>query len=132
MTNATDDELAIRRSLASYCQRCDDGDFSALAALFAPDGTFAYRDHAPSGRPALERWYVEHYPPDRRGKHLTMDSVIDITGDRATVVSDFMLLRVVDGAIRVENTGRYRDAFVRSGGRWLIERRDVELMPGLP
>jgi ketosteroid isomerase-like protein len=132
VTNAIDDELTILRTLASYCQRCDDGDFPALVDLFAPDGTFTYRGHSPSGRAALERWFAEHYPPNRRGKHLTMDSVIDITGDRATAVSDFMLLGVTDGAISVEAAGRYRDAFVRSGDRWLIERRDVELMQGLP
>src|SRR5260370_31310854 len=41
VVNPVADELAIRRTLAAYCQLCDDGYFAELAVQFAPDGTFA-------------------------------------------------------------------------------------------
>src|SRR5688572_3186831 len=34
-------ELAIRRVLAAYCHRCDDGDLDGVVDLFAADGVFA-------------------------------------------------------------------------------------------
>jgi uncharacterized protein (TIGR02246 family) len=126
--SAAEDELAILRALNAYCLRCDDGDFVALAEQFTTDGTFVFRGDAPTGRDALARWFEEHYPPSQRGKHLTINPVVEFVGDRATAVSDFLLLRVTDGNVSLALTGRYRDTFVKTDGRWLIERRAAEPM----
>jgi hypothetical protein len=128
-TSATppEDELAIRRTLAAYCRLCDEGDFAGLAGQFAPDATFAFGDAVATGRPALVAWFETNHPPERRGKHLTMNTIVDVTGDSATVESDFVHLRVIDGVITPEIAGRYVDTFVRLDGRWLIERRDARM-----
>ncbi len=125
--------LGIQRTLAAYCQLCDDGEFRRLAERFAPDGVFVFAGEQVAGRDALERWFERAQPLRRRGKHLTTNAAIDVEGDRASVVSDFVFLRLVAGVVRPELAGRYRDAFVRIGDQWLIERRDVEMMgsPGL-
>ena len=121
---AVEDELAIRRTLAAYCQHLDDGDFGALAHQFTPDGTMTYGDvGGASGRDDIEAWFAGMNPPERRGRHLTVNAVIDVEGDRATVASDFAFLRFVDGELRPLFTGRYHDEFVRAEGRWLIQRR---------
>ena len=125
--NAVADELAIRRALAAYCQLCDDGDFADLAEQFAPDGTFAFGDTAVTGRAGLVGWFEANLPAERRGKHLTTNTIVDVTGDAATAVSDFVHLRVIDRVITAEIAGRYLDSFVRADGRWLIERRDVRM-----
>ena len=119
------DELAIRRTLAAYCQHLDDGDFGALAHQFTTDGSFAYGQQGANGRAELEAWFAANNPPERRGKHMTMNTIIDLEGDSAKAWSDFAFLGFVKESIRPLFTGRYHDDFVRAEGRWLIRRRVV-------
>jgi 3-phenylpropionate/cinnamic acid dioxygenase small subunit len=129
------DELEIRRVLALYCHRCDDGDFDALLDLFASDGEFVYGARACRGRGELRAFFDEMQgTPAQRGKHLTLNSVLEIEGDRAMAVSDFLFLRFVDGALTPVYTGRYRDLFARVEHRWRITRREVkrDLPPAAP
>ena len=126
--DAVVDELAIRRILASYCQLLDDGHFGALAELFTPDGSFSYAGAAASGRDAIRAWFTSSQPPGRRGKHLTLNVLIVLDGDRAAVTSDYLWLRSVDGVISPGLAGRYRDTLVRENGHWLIAQRAAEPM----
>ena len=121
-------ELAIRRVLASYCLRLDDGQFGALAELFTPDGSFSYAGTAVSGPAAIAAWFTTNQPPARRGKHLTLNSLIDVDGDHATVTSDYIWVRSLNGVISLGLAGRYQDTLVRTDGRWLIARRAAEPM----
>lgn len=123
---SAEDVLAIDGALAAYCQLCDDGDFQRLAEQFTPGGTFSFGDDVASGRAAIVEWFTANHPPRRRGKHVTMNAIVEVLDNRAHVVSDFVHLRVIDGAITPVIAGRYRDAFVRIDGRWFIERRDAE------
>jgi uncharacterized protein (TIGR02246 family) len=125
--NPVADELAIRRTLAAYCQLCDDGDFAGLADQFAPDGAFVIGGTVAAGRAAVVAWFEANHPPKRRGKHLTMNTIVDVIGDSGTVESDFVHLRVIDGVITPEVAGRYLDTFLRLDGRWLIARRDARI-----
>jgi hypothetical protein len=126
--NVLEDELAVRRILAIYCHRCDDGEFAKLVDLFTPEGSFAYQGEAVTGHEQLRDWFEDRQPPERRGKHLTTNTVIDIDGDRAHGESDFVFLRLVDGSPSPAVTGRYRDELHRVNGRWLIHRREVHVM----
>lgn len=121
------DQLAISRVLAEYCQLCDDGDFIALVERFTPDGEFVFGRRSATGRPALVEWFERTQTPELRGKHLTTNSLIDVAadGDHAAVSSDFLFTQISDNAITLALAGRYRDAFVRVDGRWLIERREA-------
>jgi len=122
-------QLAISRTLAEYCQLCDDGEFARLSERFTPGGSFAFGGDVVTGRDALEEWFAERQRPELRGKHLTTNAIIDVDGDHARSVSDFLFVRTIDGRVTPQVAGRYRDTFVRSGGRWLIERREVEVPP---
>ena len=119
------DELAIRRTLAAYCHHLDDGDFSGLAHRFTEDGSYTYGPAHASGRATLESWFEEMNPPERRGKHLTMNVIVDVEGDRAVAYSDYLFVRMVDGAPMPVFSGRYRDELVRAGSGWLIRSRVV-------
>jgi 3-phenylpropionate/cinnamic acid dioxygenase small subunit len=126
---AVADELAIRRTLAACCQHLDDGDFSAVAEQFTPDGSISFGDRGgASGRAGIEAWYAERNPPERRGRHLTVNTIVDLDGDRATAWSDFTFLGFVDGDLRPLFAGRYHDEFARAEGRWLIARRVAVLL----
>jgi hypothetical protein len=122
--------LHIQRALASYCQLCDDAEFSLLARVFAPEGVFVFAGQEVVGRDALGAWFERAQPPKRRGKHLTSNAIVDVEagGDKASAVSDFVFVQVVDGAVKPQMAGRYRDWFVCLNGDWLIERREVEVM----
>ena len=126
------DELAILRTLSAYCRLCDDGEFAALVEHFTPDGEIVFGDDVTSGRAKLLAWFERRQTPERRGKHLTLNPIVELAGRRADVVSDFVFLRVVDGAPKPMIAGRYLDDLSYDGSRWLIERRDITLMPTPP
>jgi hypothetical protein len=120
------DELGIRRTLAEYCHHCDDGNFDELVALFAPHAVLAYGDSQALGQAELRAFFLERQGlADQRGKHLTLNSVVDIDGNRARVLSDFLYLRIVDGVLTPVYAGRYRDDLVGADGRWRFARREI-------
>jgi len=122
------DELAILRVLAAYCQLCDDGNFADLVEQFTPDGVIAFGDDAVTGRQELHAWFERRQTPERRGKHLTFNPIVELGGRRARAASDFVFLRLVDGVPTPAITGRYRDELRREAGHWRIERRDIEVL----
>jgi hypothetical protein len=124
------DDLAIRRTLAIFCHHVDDGDFADLVDQFTPDGTFSYQGEEVTGHEHLRAWFAGKQPPERRGKHLTTNTAVDIDGDRARAQSDFMFLQLLEGSTNpvIAIAGRYRDQLHRVGERWLIDRREVHVM----
>lgn len=119
------DRIAVLDVLARYCHTCDDGDFEALRALFTADGTFRYAGSVVTGREDLLAYFTQVQTPERRGKHLTANTVVRIDGDRATARSDWVFLVLVDGVPTPRLTGRYDDVLVRDGAGWLIAERVV-------
>jgi 3-phenylpropionate/cinnamic acid dioxygenase small subunit len=82
-----------------------------------------------TGRAEIEAWFAESYTPERRGRHMTVNTIIDLDGDRATVRSDFAFLGFHKGDLRPLYAGRYHDDFVRDEGRWLIRQRIAVFLP---
>lgn len=126
---AVADELAIRTVLARYCHRCDDGDITGLVELFTDDAVYTYDGRTAEGAAGIAEFFApmrDH--PERRGKHLTVNTAVDPEGpDAATAVSDFLVLQLADGRPVPAMTGRYVDRFVRRDGGWRIARRDTVL-----
>ena len=120
------DELRIRDTLARYCHLIDDGRFDELVELFTIEGAFAFGRLGAVGREELRAWFEEMQPLDQRGKHLTTNVVVEVDGDRATAVSDFVFLAFKDRRLVPLVAGRYRDDLVCVEGRWLIGRRESE------
>jgi 3-phenylpropionate/cinnamic acid dioxygenase small subunit len=118
-----DEARAIERVLAEYCQRCDDGRFDDLVDLFAADGSFAFGRREVVGREALLEYFAWAQSPDRRGKHLVSNVIIEVQGDTATARSDYVFLVRRDGDIVPLAAGRYVDDLRKADGRWRIDRR---------
>ena len=122
-------EAAIRDVLARYCHAVDDGDLAALGACFADDAELHAFGRDRTGREAITALLDKVIPADRRGKHLTANTVIgDITAGpdgtgSAHASSDFAFLGP-DGSV---TTGRYEDDLVASGGQWQIATRRILL-----
>ena len=121
-------ELAIRRTLAAYCQTCDDGRFDEFAACFAGDATMTALGQTVRGRDAIRDWITAAMPPSRRGKHVCVNAVITITGDVARSDSDFLFLAPGRDGPVVTTAGRYADELERDGDRWVFTRREITLL----
>lgn len=119
-------EAGIRRTLALYCQRCDDGDFDAFAELFVADATFSVLGNDHVGREAIKDWMSEAQRPEARGKHLIGQSVLEIDGATATGVTDYTFIAKRDGGYAIASAGRYHDTLRRDDdGTWRFESRRI-------
>jgi ketosteroid isomerase-like protein len=125
------DEECIRRVLAEFIQLRDDKHFAEWVDLFTEDATFEYGSHHLVGRSAI-RENVEALLRDDKGKHLCVNSIIDVSGDTASVSSDFLKVNPIDDGsgshgYGVGTMGRYEDHFVRRSGAWKIATRKVHI-----
>lgn len=121
-------EAGIRRTLARYCQTCDDGRFDEFASCFTDDAVMTALGNDVRGRRAIQEWMTAAMPPQRRGRHVTVNSVIEVSGDAATATSDFLFVAKTGGELRISTAGRYRDELRRVGAEWLFARREIELL----
>jgi uncharacterized protein (TIGR02246 family) len=119
----------IREVLARYCQFCDDGRFDEFAQLFTESAQFAVMGTVHEGRDAIVAFMSAAQPPERRGKHMTSNTVIelDVSGAAATVFTDYVFVgRRKDGSFALTSVGRYHDRMRRDAdGRWRISRREI-------
>ena len=121
-----DDERAIRRLMARYCHTVDDGAFEELAALWADDAELALRGETAKGPAAIVAVISGLQTPERRGLHLGANAIIDVEGDTANAVSDFMFVRREGGPDPQKFIGRYIDRFVRTPDGWRFRRREIQ------
>lgn len=114
--------------LATYSMTCDDGRFDEFALLFAADAEFHVMGQVHRGRDAIVAFMEEALPPERRGRHMTSSSLIDIdeSGDRARGLTDYVFVGRAGGQYAITSVGRYHDDFVRDrDGEWRFSRREI-------
>jgi uncharacterized protein (TIGR02246 family) len=122
------DEEAIRRTLALYCQLCDDGRFEEWAELYTDDATFTVMGRTHEGRDAIRRFIEAGQPPERRGKHVCANPLIEVDGDRATAATDYVFVARDAERLVVTSAGRYHDRLVRDGDRWRFAERRIAFL----
>jgi uncharacterized protein (TIGR02246 family) len=119
----------VRRTLALYAHCHDSRDAEGYANLFALDGSFVSARAQHRGRPAVKDFIAELYrtqPENRRTKHLCGNSVIDVDGQTARAVTDFVAYeRLGEGAWQVHTIGQYEDRLVLEDGVWRFAERRV-------
>jgi len=91
------DELAILRVLAQYCHTIDDGAFDEFAEHWAGDAEFVLRGTVTRGRDAIRDTIAAMQPLERRGRHLTMNPVVDLDYD--IVLQEALKLLHGDGPV---------------------------------
>jgi uncharacterized protein (TIGR02246 family) len=123
----------IRRVLALYPHRHDSRDAEGYASLFAKDGRFIGASAEHTGRSAIKSFISDAYrsqPANRRTKHLCGNSVIDVHGDTANAITDFVAYeRFGDGPWQVHAIGQYQDRLVLEEGTWRFAERRVVTSP---
>jgi 3-phenylpropionate/cinnamic acid dioxygenase small subunit len=125
-------EEAVRRTLARYCQLCDDGRFDEWAGLYTDDATFTVMGQTYSGPAEIQAFIEKGQPPERRGKHLIGQSVIDLddgTGTAAAVTDYTFIARTPEGGYAITSAGRYHDSFRRADdGSWQFTSREIRFL----
>jgi uncharacterized protein (TIGR02246 family) len=119
MSTPAEDLEEIRKLLARYCFAIDARDGDTWADLFTDDGIFHYALGEPLvGRSAL-REFMTMVPGDRH--HLTMNEIIEIEGDAATVRAYALVTRATPPVISA--VGDYHDSLVRTADGWRFAKR---------
>jgi uncharacterized protein (TIGR02246 family) len=125
------DEDAIRRTLAEYCQFCDDGRFADFADLFATDATFHVLDKTHEGRNQISAFMEKAMPPERRGRHACFNSVIEVGDGTARAFTDYLFVARVDGSsFAITSVGRYHDRLLKEHDRWRFAERRIVFLGG--
>ena len=122
-------ESSVRHTIAAYCQMCDDGRFAEFADCFAADALIAYRDTRLTGRDVIREWITQAMPADKRGQHVTYNTVIDVADEtHATASTDFLFLARTPDGPHISTAGRYLDEFAPFDGKWLFTRREITFL----
>jgi hypothetical protein len=124
--NRLEDKDAIRELLARYCFLLDGYKLSEFAALFTADGEWISRNGTAKGPVAIEqllRGMVPEPAPGRRRKHFTANIIVDLTGDSATVISNFLVVRDSEAGPAIAVAGTYDDIVVRTSDGWKFKSR---------
>ena len=118
------DEDAIRNVIARYFHLLDDRAFDEWRRLLTDDAVVTI-----NGEP---RW-----PPDvqilgQRGKHIAVNQVIEVDGDRAEVLFDYFYIAEIGPPqyerLVVLSFGRYTDRFVRDDRGWHIQSVAMDVL----
>jgi 3-phenylpropionate/cinnamic acid dioxygenase small subunit len=128
MSNSTtlEDKDAIRELLARYCFLLDGFRLGEFAALFASDGEWISRNGSATGPEAIERLLrglVPEPAPGKRRKHFTANIIIDLAGDSAKVISNFLVVRDSEKGPAIAVAGTYDDMVVRTAEGWKFKSR---------
>ena len=82
MDNVWIEKLAIRELCSRYCQAIDAQDSEGWAGCSLPNGAFEFDGHVVRGYAALPE-YAEAHTRVLRGRHMTLNHLYNVEGDRA-------------------------------------------------
>jgi 3-phenylpropionate/cinnamic acid dioxygenase small subunit len=116
----------VRRTIAQYCHLVDDARWDEWTQLFTADATFSVLGRTMKGHEELKTFISASLYPGA-GKHVTVNTVIDVDGDEARSVSDFVYVAPEGDGFKIMTAGRYTDRLVREGDRWLFAAREIVL-----
>jgi 3-phenylpropionate/cinnamic acid dioxygenase small subunit len=112
----------IRRTLALYAQLVDNKDPTGWSEQFAANGTFHTRSGDHAGRPAIKAFIehqFDHEPAGRNTAHLGTNSVINVAGETADVLTDWLVFESIgEGPWTILRVSRSNDRLIREDGAW--------------
>jgi 3-phenylpropionate/cinnamic acid dioxygenase small subunit len=126
--NSLEDKDSIRELLARYCFLLDGYQLAEFAALFTADGEWTSRNGTAKGPAAIEQLLCGMVPepaPGKRRKHVTANIIIDLAGDNATVISNFLVVRDSEAGPVIAVAGTYEDIVVRTAEGWKFKARKL-------
>ena len=118
------EKLAIQELCSRYCQTIDAQDSDGWARCFLPDGAFEFDDHIVRGHEAL-REYAEAHTRVLRGRHMTLNHLYDVDGERATGCATTVVSIATASGYKIMGQGAYHDDLVKIDDEWKIRYRRV-------
>jgi SnoaL-like protein len=125
---ALEDKDAIRELLAEYCFLLDSWQLKEFGRLFTEGGVWTSRNGSATGPAGIEAFLRELVPqpaPGASRKHFTTNIIIRLDGDRAEVISNFLVVRDTAAGPAISVAGTYRDVVARQGAKWLFSSREL-------
>jgi uncharacterized protein (TIGR02246 family) len=130
---SVEDRAEVMDLVARYAECVDTADVDGYAALFLPDGVVEHSAGSVKGRDDIRAWVSGLAKDGRIGpgsqlKHVLALPVIRGDGERCTARTYVMIPRMMEsGDISTRLMGTYKDDIVKQDGRWLIEKRIIDL-----
>ena len=125
MSDVLRDKDEIRELIHRYCFHMDAGRFEALGALFAEDGEWITPYAHEVGPAAVTKVMTANVPPSPKRVHYTMNTIIDVIGDRATAQSNYLVILETPTGPIPSVCGIYDDVFTRTASGWRFARRQL-------
>ena len=119
---------AIRELMATYAMALDACRFADVAACFAPDGEWTTSYGAARGPAEIEKFISGVVPVKGEGpqrKHYITNIIIEVDGDTARAVSDYLVVRESGRDLIPVMGGTYRDKWVRQDATWRFQRKEL-------
>jgi hypothetical protein len=113
------DQDEIRNLIARYFHLLDDRDFESWRALLVEGASVTIN--------GVERWPPDVQIMEQRGKHISVNQIIDVDADSGTASAVFDYFYIAEigppqyERLVVLSFGRYTDGFVRRDGTWRLE-----------
>jgi hypothetical protein len=117
----------IEDLISLYCISFDDQDWETFGSLWTETAAFVVGDMAFEGREPMLEFLTTCLPVGYASKHMISRPLVEFESDtRARARTDVVWI-----AANFENTivARYCDTIVKQEGRWLIDRREEEVVP---
>ena len=121
MTQPDSDLREILGWLAEYGASVDEQRWSDLRALWTPDAQLCVFGKTYRGPDEIEAFMRKAI----RGKHITAVPRVELDGQRARSIADYIFFRRTD--LAPFTAGVYRDEWLRRDGRWWLARREIEV-----
>jgi ketosteroid isomerase-like protein len=124
-----EDERAITRTMYRYAHAQYNGRRDDFLDCFTHDAVIVRSRHGRSvtGHEEIGKYFdaITH-APEAYHKHVMVEPIIEVSGDRASVASDFLYVQDRDGPM-ISHFGHYADEFVRcTDGHWRMSRRELQ------
>lgn len=131
---AIEDRIEIADLVTRYGPAADSGDGEALAALWAPEGSYRFDDTslAHEELPALVELGTHRALMAAGCAHVLSAPRIDIAPDGASAVAvnHSVVFQYADGTWNAVRVSANRWELVRTGDGWRVARREVRLLNG--
>ncbi|WP_396899165.1 nuclear transport factor 2 family protein [Mycolicibacterium sp.] len=132
------DKATVTELLYRYAELVDAGDFDGVGRLLARATFGGTASPSTSGAEKIAKLFgmsTRRYPEHGntpRTRHLVLNPIVDVDGDRATARSTFVVVQSVpEGPVPVPLqpivVGRYYDTFGRDADGWHFTERKVDV-----
>jgi ketosteroid isomerase-like protein len=123
---STQDRFAIMDLMARYSHAVSDRRYEDFGALYTEDGGLVDdRGFRAVGPAAMAQYVREAQRSWGAFLQINVNISLDVDGDTATGSSDYVILRMDEGQLRLFTGGRYEDEFRRTPDGWKFAARRI-------